>query len=316
MIPQRIDVHQHVVPPDYRKWLNSHDVGRAGGIDLPHWTIDGALEVAERFGITRSVLSVSTPGVHLGDDAEARTMSRAVNDYTAEVVQAHPDRFGFFATLTLPDVEGAIVEAERALSTLHADGVILLANSCGRYLGDPAFDPLMEILDLHHAIVLVHPGELPGPSVDGIPSFAMDFLLDTTRAAFNLVKNNVLRRYPNLRFILSHAGGFLPYASHRISLAMVATGARDPFEALRDFADFYYDTALSGSPAALPSLLAFAKPGRVLYGSDWPFAPAMAGGYFNNLLDSNETLDPHTRDAINSNNAEALFAHTEPARVR
>lgn len=67
---------------------------------------------------------------------------------------------------------------------------------------------------------------------------------------------------------------------------MVATGTRDPFEALRDFADFYYDTALSGSPTALPSLLAFAHPGHVLYGSDWSFAPAAAGTYFNSLLDS------------------------------
>lgn len=237
-------------------------------------------------------------------------MARVVNDYTADLTTAHPDDFGFFATLTLPDVDGAIAEAEYALTSLGADGVVLIANSRGRYLGDPAFDPLMEELNRHHAIVFVHPGELPGPSVDGIPSFAMDFLLDTTRAAFDLVKNNVPRRYPNLRFILSHAGGFLPYASHRLSLAMVATGTRDPFEALHDFADFYYDTALSGSPAALPSLLAFAHPGHVLYGSDWPFAPAAAGTYFNNLLDSHETLDDATRVAIDHTNAENLFART------
>lgn len=190
---------------------------------------------------------------------------------------------------------------------LGADGVVLIANSRGTYLGDPSFDPLMEELNRHNAVVFVHPGELPGESVDGIPSFAMDFLLDTTRAAFNLVKCNIPRRFPNIRFVLSHAGGFLPYASHRISLAMVATGARDPFEALRDFADFYYDTALSGSPAALPSLLAFANPGHVLYGSDWPFAPVAAGTYFNSLLDSNETLDDTTRVEINHRNAEVLF---------
>ncbi|MGV9738851.1 amidohydrolase family protein [Nocardia farcinica] len=306
----RIDVHQHVLPPEYVRWLNTHDVARAGGIDLPRWSPADALETAEQFGITRSILSVSTPGVHLGNDTEARAMARVVNDYTADLTTAHPDNFGFFATLTLPDVDGAIAEAEYALTSLGADGVVLIANSRGRYLGDPTFDPLMEELNRHHAIVFVHPGELPGPSVDGIPSFAMDFLLDTTRAAFNLVKHNVPRRYPNLRFILSHAGGFLPYASHRISLAMVATGTRDPFEALHDFADFYYDTALSGSPAALPSLLAFAHPGHVLYGSDWPFAPAAAGTYFNNLLDGHETLDDATRVAINHTNAENLFART------
>ncbi|MFE4501897.1 amidohydrolase family protein [Rhodococcus sp. NPDC056743] len=305
--PDRIDVHQHILPPEYSQWLRRQGVAGAGGIDLPRWTVDGALEVMEAFGTTRSILSVSTPGVHLGDDREARAMARVVNDYAAQVVSEHHDKFGFFATLTLPDVDGAIAEANRAFIELGADGVVLIANSRGTYLGDPSFDPLMEELNQHNAVVFVHPGELPGESVDGIPSFAMDFLLDTTRAAFNLVKCNIPRRFPNIRFVLSHAGGFLPYASHRISLAMVATGARDPFEALRDFADFYYDTALSGSPAALPSLLAFANPGHVLYGSDWPFAPVAAGTYFNSLLDSTETLDDTTRVEINHRNAEVLF---------
>ncbi|GCE40085.1 amidohydrolase [Rhodococcus sp. USK10] len=307
MNEERIDVHQHVLPPEYAAWLTKKGIGVAGGIDLPEWSADAALEVMRDFGISRAILSVSTPGVHLGDDAEARIMARVVNDYTAQVVRDRPDRFGFFATLTLPDVDGAIAEAEHALTTLGADGVVLIANSRGRYLGDPAFDPLMADLDRHRAVVFVHPGELPGPDVDGIPSFAMDFLLDTTRAAFNLVKNDVPRRFPNISFILAHAGGFLPYASHRISLAMVATGARDPFEALQDFAGFYYDTALSASPAALPSLLNFAAPGHVLYGSDWPFAPAAAGAYFNSHLDSTATLDDATRAEINHLNADTLF---------
>lgn len=304
----RIDVHQHILPPEYTAWLHSNGVVGAGGINLPEWTAQSALETMSTFGIGRSILSVSTPGVHLGHDGDARVMARVVNDYSAQVVRDHPDKFGFFATLTLPDVDGAVEEANRAFAELKADGVVLIANSRGTYLGDPAFDPLMEELNRHSAIVFVHPGELPGESIDGIPSFAMDFLLDTTRAAFTLVKNNVPRRYPNVRFILSHAGGFLPYASHRISLAMIATGSRDPLEALDDFADFYYDTALSGSPAALPSLLAFANPGHVLYGSDWPFAPTAAGDYFNNLLDNNESLDTETRAGIDRNNAQALFA--------
>ena len=304
----RIDVHQHILPPEYTAWLHSNGVVGAGGINLPEWTAQSALETMSTFGIGRSILSVSTPGVHLGHDGDARVMARVVNDYSAQVVRDHPDKFGFFATLTLPDVDGAVEEANRAFAELKADGVVLIANSRGTYLGDPAFDPLMEELNRHSAIVFVHPGELPGESIDGIPSFTMDFLLDTTRAAFTLVKNNVPRRYPNVRFILSHAGGFLPYASHRISLAMIATGSRDPLEALDDFADFYYDTALSGSPAALPSLLAFANPGHVLYGSDWPFAPTAAGDYFNNLLDNNESLDTETRAGIDRNNAQALFA--------
>src|SRR5205085_9108680 len=121
----------------------------------------------------------------------------------------------FFATLTLPDVDGALAAADHALGELGADGVILEANSRGTYLGDPAFDPLMAELDRRAAVVFVHPAELPGPAVPGIPPYAADFLLDTVRAATNLVLHGVPRRFPNLRFILAHAGGFLPYADRR-----------------------------------------------------------------------------------------------------
>jgi hypothetical protein len=127
--------------------------------------------------------------------------------------------------------------------------------------------------------VFVHPGELPAPRVDGMPPFAADFLLDTTRAAYRLVRNGVVRRYPSVEIILSHAGGFVPYASHRLAIAITGDTQRPPSEVLEDFASFYFDTALSGSPAALPSLLAFAKPGHVLFGSDWPYAPPIAVGY-------------------------------------
>lgn len=139
----------------------------------------------DRHGIATGVLSVSTPGVHLGNDTEARKWARDVNEYTADLVRADPGRFGLFATLTLPDVEGAIAEAEYALDTLHANGVILLASNAGRYLGDPGFAPLLAYLDHRQAIVFVHPGELPGDPVPGIPAFTADFLLDTTRTAIS-----------------------------------------------------------------------------------------------------------------------------------
>src|SRR5262249_42871416 len=154
----------------------------------------------------------------------------------------------------------ALEEATYALDELGAAGVILLANTRGRYLGAPEDEPLLAELDRRHAVVFVHPAELPGPRIDGIPPFAVDFLLDTTRAAYRLVHSGAVRRHPNLRIILSHAGGFLPYASHRIAAAMVAQGGRSPGEELEDLRSFYFDTALSGSPAALPSVLAFAKP--------------------------------------------------------
>ena len=278
----RVDVHQHMVPPAYAAWLRGHGVHAPGGRALPDWNPDLAVDFMDRNGIATGILSLTAPGVHLGDPGEARIVAREANDYAAQLVADRPARFGFWAALPLPDVDGAVAEAIRALDALPAEGVVLLANSRGLYLGDPVLDPLMAVLDERSATVFVHPAELPGgPPVEGIPAFAADFLLDTTRAAFNLVKHDVPRRFPNVKFILSHAGGFVPYASHRLAMTVFAETGRDPFAVLDDLAGFYYDTALSSSPAALPSLQAFAKPGRILYGSDWPFAPDLAVAYFN-----------------------------------
>jgi predicted TIM-barrel fold metal-dependent hydrolase len=115
-------------------------------------------------------------------------------------------------------------------------------------------------------------------------------------------------RYPNIRFILSHAGGFVPYASHRMALAIFADTGRSIPDVLADFSSFYFDTALSASAAALPTLLAFADPGHITFGSDWPFAPLAAGQYFAAGLDSYSGLDQQALTAINRTNALALFS--------
>ncbi|NEB03508.1 amidohydrolase family protein [Streptomyces sp. SID13726] len=304
--PRRIDVHQHLVPGLYRDALAKSGIADAGGRALPDWSPEAALELMDLLGTETAILSVSTPGTaFLTDPAEAADLARRLNDFSADLALSHPDRFGWFATLPLPDVEAAAEEAERALSELGADGVTLLANNQGAYLGAEDQDALWRVLDTHAAVVFVHPADLPAPAVDGIPPFAADFLLDTTRAAYLLVRNGIVRRYPHIRFILSHAGGFVPYASHRMAVAIAADTGRSPLDILDDLRGFYFDTALSSSPAALPTLLTFARPGHVLFGSDWPFAPTAAGQYFANGLDA-ETA-PNIRRAIDHANAEALF---------
>jgi predicted TIM-barrel fold metal-dependent hydrolase len=304
--PNRIDVHQHLLPPRYVQWLRSHGIGDAGGRDLPDWSAVDALALMDDIGTATAILSVSTPGTGPAPDApEAVRVAREVNDYSAELTKDKPGRFGFFATVPLPHIDDAVAEASRALDDLGADGVVLLANTNGTYLGQPEHDDLFAALDQRSAVVFIHPAELPGPSVPGIPPFAADFLLDTTRAAYLLVRNDVVRRYPNIKFILSHAGGFVPYASHRMAAAMIGDSGRSPLDTLEDFSNFYFDTALSGSAAALPSLLAFAKPRHVLFGSDWPFAPPPAVQYFTAGLDGYPGITDHA--AINRDNATALF---------
>jgi predicted TIM-barrel fold metal-dependent hydrolase len=304
----RIDVHQHVIPPSYRAALRAQGIDADGGRPLPDWDADAALELMDGLGTAACVLSVSTPGTaFLAGRTEAAALAREINDDVAALVAAHPRRFGFLASLPLPDVPDAVTEAARSLDELGADGVVLLANARATYLGAQGQDGLFEVLDDRSAVVLVHPAELPARAVPGIPPFAADFLLDTSRAAFLLVRNGVLRRYPRIRFVLSHGGGFVPYASHRMAATIAGLTDRSLPDVLEDFRAFHFDTALSSSPAALPTLLAFARTDHVLFGSDWPYSPADVVRYFATALDAYPGLDAARRAAIDRDNAVALF---------
>ena len=232
-------------------------------------------------------------------------MAREVNDFAAQVVTDEPQRFGFFATLPLPDVDGALAELDRSFDTLHADGVVLLANHRGVYLGDKTFDPVFDELQRRRAVVFVHPSIIPGlDPLDGIPTFIADFLLDTTRAAINIARSGTLERCPDMKIILAHAGGFVPYAAHRIAIAASANG--DYLEGLERLRRYYFDIALSGTPTALPALLAFASPDHITFGSDWPYASNVAVAAMTGMYEHYD-LDDATRACIDRGTAATLF---------
>jgi predicted TIM-barrel fold metal-dependent hydrolase len=276
---------------------------------MPDWSVDLALENMAALNVGTGIMSVSAPGtMFLQNPVDAASLARDVNDFTASVVASSPDRFGFFATVPLPHAEESAAEAVRALDELNADGIVMLANNAGTYVGEDGQDDLYAALEARSAVVFIHPAELPGPAIAGNTPWATDFMLDTTRAAYLLVRNEIRRKYPNIRFILSHGGGFVPYTSHRMALAIFADTGRAPDETLDEMSGFYFDTALSSTAAALPSLLAFAKPGHITFGSDFPFAPLMASQYFADGLEKYDGLDGGARDAIDRTNALALFS--------
>jgi predicted TIM-barrel fold metal-dependent hydrolase len=176
------------------------------------------------------------------------------------------------------------------------------------YLGDPALDPLFDELQHQTMVAFVHPSTLPGPPPLGVPAYAADFLLDTVRAALVLARSGTLERCPDVKLILSHGGGFLPYAGARLSgLAAQedpATGHGDVALGFQRLQRFYLDTALASSPYSLPSLSAWTPPEQVLYGSDYPFAPAHIVGLFTAALDQYDAVD---YGAVTLQNALALF---------
>ena len=301
----RIDTHQHVLPPEFLAALDRHGMSAWAPAA---WTAEGALAAMDQHEIATGVLSLSTPGTHFGDNAEGRLLTQQINERLANLMTSRPDRFGMFASIPLPDIDGSLEAIRHAYDDLATDGVVLLASNQGIYLGDPAFDPVMAELDRRSAIVFVHPTHLGGPPVPGVHPVLVDCLLDTTRAAGNMVLRGIPRRYPNLKIILSHGGGFLPYAAYRAAnIANVVDPNVSYEDTIAGFSSYYFDTALSSSPSAMPSLLQFARPERVLFGSDWPYCLDRTVTFFTDQLDKYEGLDAAGHAAINRGNAEALF---------
>lgn len=298
----RIDVHHHIVPDFYREWLIERGQ-QAGGLPIPTWSLAGTQKIMDTCSTRCAVLSVSTPAAEPASGAEASAIARGLNQYCHHICTGQPDRFGYFATLALPDVDRSLKELAYAYDDLDADGIMLLANAKGIYLGDPVFEPLMAELERRHAVVFVHPSQLPGSSgPDDIPAYTADFLLDTTRAALNLCRHGVLGRYPHIRFILCHGGGMIPYAAFRLAPAASPTG--NPIDGLRLLRRFYYDTALTPTPFSMPALLRFAARGHILFGSDYLYAPPKASKLFARILSAYPSAQ---HCAINHSNAEALI---------
>ncbi len=309
--PGRIDVHHHVLPDFYVSTLATMGVTTAGGIPFPTWTPDTSLATMDETGVATAMLSLSSPGVHLDSDAAAVELATRVNDHTADLVRDHPGRFGFFACLPMPALDASIIETTRALDELDADGVVLLASSRDRFLGDPEFDPLLAELDQRNAVVFIHPNGHSSSFGLGLesPAFVTEFVVDTTRAVTNMLWTGALDRYPNIRWIIAHAGGTIPYLAWRLSLLDLLPGFldRSPEGATHYLKRLYFDTALSASTEAMSGALALVGPDQILFGSDVPFAPEVVAVREVEDLGELDILDADAHAAIDRENALELF---------
>ena len=206
---------------------------------------------------TRAVISLSPPGVFFGDQGLADELARLVNERTAEHVRGAPGRFAGLAVLPLPDVDRALAELRYALDDLGLDGVALLSNVGGTYLGDRAWDPLFDELDRRGAYVFLHPTAAPGaPPLPEHPIWLYEFPFDTTRAVANLIYSGTLERCPRIRLQVSHLGGTAPFLAHRLASLEAREperAARAPAGALAYLRRLYYDTGLSNYELPRPA---------------------------------------------------------------
>ena len=276
---QTVDVHTHIIIPEYIEVLKAHGAELEDTFPLPAWNAERHIAFMDSAGIRTAMLTMPAPQPYYGDTEESAKCIRRVNEVSAKVKQQYPGRFKFCASLPLPDVDAAIREAVYALDTLKADGVKLATNSRGQYLGDEALDPLMQILNERHAVIIIHPHR-PTPYPEKIiattPLAMYEYPAETTRAVVNMLSKNVLLRYPNLKVVVPHCGAFLPLALPRMKSilpAMVAQGYMQPIDWEGNLSRLYFDLAGSPTIEVLRSLLTITTPDHILYGSDYPYLP-------------------------------------------
>ena len=308
-----IDTHHHIVPDFFwRETENAH--APVGGLAPLRWSREADISFMDDAGIDVAVVSLSTPGVHTGDSLKARALARRCNEFSAELVQGRPDRFGGFACLPLPDVDASLEELSYSLDVLKLDGFVLFTNSNGVYLGDHSLEPVFEELERRKTVVYVHPNPSPDAVAHslGLPDNLLDFPADTNRAVAQMHYTNRFARTPNVKYIFSHAGGSIPYLAARFAIidemGFIA-GGEQRGAAADMFRRIYWDTALAASDPVLRMLRDVAGFDQVLYGTDFPYLRRdLAVASRQRILESPE-LNNSERRAILGSNAAGLFPH-------
>jgi 6-methylsalicylate decarboxylase len=312
MTPGKIDVHFHLIPQFYSDAV--YEAGRGPAIGrYPDWSPELALELMDRHGIALAIASLAQPGVGFMPLGEAAYFARRVNDYAADLIVRQPRRFGCFGLLPMHDIDAAIGEARYCLETLRFHGISLFASYDEKFLGDSWFDPLLDYLNSRTTVVHIHPGLHPSSRSLQLPwpAFMIEYVFDTTRAAVNLLFSGALERFAKISFILSHAGGTLPFIAWRLSVApmidrrLKQRSRADIFAALKSF---WYDNALASGIEPTGTLSRVAAKDRILFGSDWPFCNERVVAEEVKDFTAPGFLSANTLAMIARDNAQRLFA--------
>lgn len=269
--PHRIDVHHHIVAPTFAAAL------KASGRNAISWSVQRSIEDMDKSGIATALTSLIKPAMAVGEVDANRRLARESNEYAAKIARDYPGRFGSYAAIPFTDIEGALREIEYALDTLQAEGFCLMSSYRGKYLGDPAFFPVLEELNRRKAIVYVHPlaPECCSAVLPGIDVGTIEYAVDSTRTMTSLVFGGAAARYPDIRWIFSHSGGVTPFLISRFRRQeWVMKGEapkRMPNGAIYEYRKFYYETAQGNDAGALDALLRVIPISQILYGTDFPF---------------------------------------------
>ena len=269
--PRRIDMHHHFAPPAWVADVKGRPLLQPANT---RWTPEQSIEDMDNGGVAAAVVSITNPGLWFGDAAQSRRLARACNEYGARLVSDHPSRFGLFAAIPLPDVDASLAEITYAYDTLKTDAMALFTSYGDKWLGDQSFRPVMQELNRRKAVVAVNPTAADCcrnlAYAPGVGPGSVEYGTDTTRAIMGVAFSGDAVRFPDIRFIWSHAGGTVPFLTGRIEGA--ASGAKEalPNGFGAEVKRFYYDVAGAANRGALASLLQVVAPTQIVFGTDFP----------------------------------------------
>jgi 6-methylsalicylate decarboxylase len=278
----RIDVHSHFLPDFYREAATAAGHAQPDGIaELPAWTAAGHVAVMDRLGIATSLLSISSPGVHFGDDGAARALASQVNEEGYRATEAHPGRFGLFAALPMPDIDASLKEIAYALDTLKADGIGLFTSFGDKWPGEPAYAPVWEELNRRKAIVYFHPyaPNCCGNLVKGVPDSLLEYPYETPRTILSLLFNGALAKYRDIRWLFSHGGAALPALSGRINqlshlraeTSAKAGGGFAPNGIDYELKRLHFEIANAFYKPSMDAIMDYMPLSQLVFGTDYPY---------------------------------------------
>jgi 6-methylsalicylate decarboxylase len=264
----RIDVHAHYYPQDVVDQFARLGSTRAYGGPSGGLTLAQRLELMDRAGIDVQVLSVGVGQPYFAEAEKAAAGARCANDAYKEVVERYGGRFAAFGCLPLPHVDAALAEAAYCLDELSMAGLNLGCSVAGRPLEDPSFEPLWADLNRRRAVVFLHPLGIGGPFID---AFGLEMMVgsrfEDTICAVRLVLSGLTSRFPDVRIIVPHLGGTIPYLWERVEESGSRRVSTPPTEGLKRL---YYDS-VNKTPAALRCFCETVGADRLMLGTDFPY---------------------------------------------
>ena len=309
----KIDFQAHYLPRAYFDFLEEEGLFCLDGFPTPAWDEAWQQDAMGELGISYALLSISSPGLFTGSGLCGGKLTRKVNEQGAEIVSRAPGNLGFLATLPLPDVQGSIAEARYCLDELHADGVGLMTNYGGVYLGDRRLDAFLSELNARGALAVIHPTKpaVMVPDVnEEIPVPAFEYFVETTRAFLNMVQNDTFARYPDIRWVVPHGGAFLTILADRFESFALMLRFADPdrrADIRGDMAHVYYDMAGFSEQKQLEMLLRNVDESHLLYGSDTPYTDLTACVGQAEALEETTKLTERQKQLLFTENAKALL---------